>query len=94
MRALMPHTASRLKPAQPHQAAGWPLPSAGLSLCPSLPPYLPCSGVPCVPTGAWQHGKLGCARLSYFYPTLSPWSCSLAPHYCLGRRAIAGAGGG
>lgn len=94
MRALTPHTPRPLKPAQPRQAAGWPLPGPGLSLCPSLPPIPSRQWVPRVPTGAWQHGKLGCARPSYFYPALSPWSCSLAPHYCLGSRAIARAGGG
>lgn len=59
MRALTPHTPRPLKPAQPPQVAGWPLPGPGLSLCPSLPPYLPGRGFhvcPLVPgsTGSWD----------------------------------------
>ena len=57
-------------------------------------PVPSCGGVPRVPAGAWLRGKLGGARSSYFYPALSPRSCSLALSYCLASRATAGAGGG
>lgn len=46
------------------QQAGFSPDEAGVV---PIPPYLPDSGVPRVPAGAWLRGKLGCARPSYFY---------------------------
>lgn len=79
------------------QTASWLLSCPRLGVCPPPTPpiqYLSCSGVPRVPAGAWLRGKLGCARSSYFYPALSPQSCSLALSYRLGSGATARPGGG